>query len=289
MKGIALKFTPWLVILSVQFGFSQSIFEPNVICTDKEEYGISFINEDWICFTRREEKKTLFFSKRINGKWGAPTIAPFSGENDDEYPKFNPSSNRLFFASNRPYEGKETGDVSNDIWYVELKDGVWSEPVHLSGKFSTSGIDSGGMDANDEVFFHSDRSGKGLNAVDIYRLTISGSSDPVKLPINTTVVDGEPYLFNGGESMLFMSGGHNSAGASDIFLSVKKNGEWQLPVSVDTKGIVNTAQWEYTPSLNPDHTKLFFTRIHEGQTDIYFIEVSKLVEVSAMIKGNAEN
>lgn len=250
---------------------------PGIICTDANEYSVAFIKKGWIAFTRADGEKKIMFSKRVDGEWTTPTVAPFSTEWDNEYSSFNQASQRLYFSSTRPSNGEETVKAKNDIWYVEWTGESWTDPVHLGGNFSTPGIDSGGAEDQGTIYFHSDRNGAGLNSVDIFSLDNPGET-PQKINLSTDQIDGEPFLFADGQKMLFMSGGHGAVGKSDIFFSEKKNNEWQTPISIDTKGIVNTDQWEYSPSLSPRGKILFFTRIVDGQADIYWLKTKFLSE-----------
>lgn len=273
MKCLLILFT----MVSVLATNAQQKFADSIICSvDYDEYGLTFITENWICFTRSEGRNTLMFSRYENNLWTKPSIAPFSGVHPDEYPRFDETTNKLFFASKRPSENDEI-KASNDIWYVELKNNMWSNPVHLEGNFSTIGIESGAESSNGIIYFHSDRKGKGLNDVDIYSLPLRASEDSVKyISISSQKVDGEPYIFNDGSAMLFMSAGHNAVGNSDIFLTLYENDEWTTPTPVDTTGKVNTIDWEYSPVLSPDLKTLYFTRYVNGQADIFQIDVKLL-------------
>lgn len=273
MKHLLVFFT----MLNVLSMYAQEKFADSIICTvDYNEYGLTFITDNWICFTKSGDRNTLMFSRYENNSWTKPVIAPFSGVHPDEYPRFDETTGRLFFASKRPSENGQI-KVSNDIWYVELKNNTWSNAIHLNGSFSTNGIDSGAESSNGIIYFHSDRKGKGLNDVDIYSLSLGASDDSAKyVSISSEKVDGEPYIFNNGTAMLFMSAGHNAVGNGDIFLTLYENDEWTTPTPVDTTGRVNTIDWEYSPVLSPDLRTLYFTRYVNGQADIFQIDVQLL-------------
>ena len=279
-----------LVILVGFLGFhlpgqAQEKLAPGIICSDDNDYSITFITEDWICFTRSLSKNTLMFSHRKDGVWSEPEVAPFSGQWNDEHPSFDSESGKLLFSSKRPVTGTGGESWSNDLWYVELKDGSWSEAKHLAGNFSRKGIDSGGELEGGQVYFHSDRSGQGLHSVDLYVLPIDKlDAEPRKLSVSTNQVDGEAYVFMDGKAMLFMSAGHNAVGGSDIFLSLQKDGKWQESVSVDLKGVVNTSEWDYAPSLSPDGKQFYFTRLIGGQADIMTIPVKDLPELNKYLQ-----
>ncbi len=246
-----------------------------VINSVNDEYGLAFITENLVCFTRNEGRKKLMLTKRVNGKWQTPEVAPFSGTWRDEYPTYDKAANKLYFASKRPFTSNSNIQSKNDIWYVDYKNGTFGKSKHLGQGFSTAGIDSGGFGNGETLYFHSDRSGSGMNDVDIYQGNLKNGKIK-KLPFNSSEVDGEPFVFNNGKSILFMSTGHGSLGKSDIFITQIKNGVWTKPLPVDDKGLVNTSAWEYAPTLSLDEETLYYTRIRNGNADIIAIPVEKL-------------
>ncbi|MCB0277868.1 MAG: PD40 domain-containing protein [Calditrichaeota bacterium] len=263
--------------------FSQELFEPGLISTETaSEYGLTFIDDNSIAFSRQgsDRQKKIYLCKRLNGKWQTPQIASFSGMHNDEYPSFDPVSKRLYFSSQRPVDGIEQS--RNDIWYVVLQnDKSWSEPQHLSGQFSGPGIESGTSSNGDLIYFHSDRSGSGMNSVDIYSLSFKEpNSTAMKLKISTDQVDGEPHIFNNGMAMLFMSAGHNAIGASDIFLSELSRNNWSTPVALSK---INSKDWDYSPTLSPDLKQLYFTRLSRGPSNIYVINTDQIPELKNLL------
>ncbi|MEQ9404641.1 MAG: hypothetical protein RIM99_13705 [Cyclobacteriaceae bacterium] len=264
----------WILILLIPLSFNNLLGQTLLdrINSSRDEYGMTFVNNDFVLFTR---DKKIYFTKRMSDLWSEPVLVSFNSEYGDEYPSFDPVTNRLYFSSKRPRPKTSLPLMQNDIWYTRLIDTKWSNPIHLEGSFSTHGIDSGGFGIDDLIYFHSDRGGRGLNYVDIYQ-SIIGSNVAEKLSISSDKVDGEVFLFGEGNAMLFMSGGHESIGNSDIFFSWKENERWQKPIPVDTTGIVNTTDWDYNPVLSHDEKTLYFTRYLDGQGDIFSIKLNEL-------------
>lgn len=264
-----------ILLVLLELLLSQKIFQEGIISSENSrEYGLTYIEDNWISFTTNiDNKKIIKFSYLIDGKWTKPEVAPFSGEFDDEYPKYNPQNQELYFASTRPVNGE--AQSKNDLWFVKRNGKKWSEAKHISGKFSTKGIDSGGFRDGDDLYFHSDRNGGGFNGIEIFKLNLmKPDSEPIKLSINTDKVDGEAFLFNIGNAMIFMSAGYDSKGSSDIFFTrLDKNKQWIKPLNLEE---INTKDWEYTPSLSLDLNYLYFTRLGRGTPSIYEIETSKI-------------
>lgn len=270
-----------ILILLALFSFcdlySQTLLDE--INTSRDEYGMTFVNNDLVLFTR---DKKIYFTERINGIWSQPDLVSFNSAYGDEYPAFDNVSNRLFFSSKRPRPNTSLSLTQNDLWYTSLVDGKWTDPIHLDGSFSSNGIDSGGFGSGELVYFHSDRGGRGLNDVDIYQSALE-SEEAEKLTISSDEVDGEVFLFGNGNAMLFMSEGHGAIGNSDIFFSWRENGAWQIPIPIDTTGIVNTVNWDYDPVLSPDKKTLYFVRYLNDNSDILSIKLG-LISSYALLK-----
>ncbi|MEM9548068.1 MAG: nuclear transport factor 2 family protein [Bacteroidota bacterium] len=281
-------FLLFLLLLTVKIQAQDNLLQS--ITTLNHEYGIAFITENMACFTRNDGDKKLMLISRNNGIWGTPTVAPFSGEWQDEYPTFDPKRKRLYFASNRPVSSNGFAQQKNDIWYVSYENESFTSPIHLKNQFSTKGIDSGAFGDGDWVYFHSDRSGAGFNDVDIYKGNVqSGAIE--KLDISSPVVDGEPHIFGNPKTMIFMSSGYGAGDNSDIFITQLNNGSWSTPISVDDEGLVNTSAWEYSPGMSPDGQTLYFTRGVEGQVNIYGVEVKDLSSAAifqSAVKHNSD-
>lgn len=264
------------VIVSVPLS-SQEVLAPGIInISDAGSYAPTFIDQNTLCFTRGGQPSTILISTRVDGKWTEPVVAPFSGKYADENPNYDPASSVLVFSSKRP-NPNDSIPSANDLWFVMKMEDGWSEPMHLDGSFSSPGIDGSGVVSGEQLYFHSDRAGKGINSVDLYVLNCEHNfKDAEKLSISTDKVDGEPYFFNEGKSMLFMSAGYDSAGESDIFLSIKRGDTWLKPISIDNTGQVNSPKWEYTPRLSPDMRTLYFTRWEDSGPVIMYIDLADM-------------
>jgi len=81
-------------------------------------------------------------SRRVDGHWSAPVVAPFSGHWRDGDPAMAPDGSFLVFASNRPLEpngaaldavrkGQRLVGQGMNLWRVERKGDGWGEPVRL--------------------------------------------------------------------------------------------------------------------------------------------------------------
>src|ERR1700733_277301 len=91
--------------------------------------------------------KFVMMAHRINGHWGAPEIAPFSGHAYDQNPVVAPDGSFLIFDSDRPisrtgislvqtFFGKP--NPGSNLWRVDLKGAGWGQPVWLGAAVNDS-------------------------------------------------------------------------------------------------------------------------------------------------------
>ena len=93
-------------------------------------------------------------------------VKPFrynSLEYDVGQPSLSADGNTLYFASNKP-----GGYGGSDIYYCELVNGEWAEPVNLGEEINTSASESYPfIHSSGRLYFSSDREG-GIGQLDIY-------------------------------------------------------------------------------------------------------------------------
>jgi hypothetical protein len=89
-----------------------------------------------------DQGASVMVSRRVNGQWSAPVVAPFSGHWRDGDPSMAPDGSFLVFASNRPAtregqpidavrKGKVFKGQGMNLWRMDRKGDGWSEPVRL--------------------------------------------------------------------------------------------------------------------------------------------------------------
>jgi Tol biopolymer transport system component len=75
-------------------------------------------------YDRSFDAQTLMVARKSGETWVAATTAPFSGTHGDRAPRFSPDGRFLYFTSNRPVTGRQTGDLN--IWVVERTEAGWA-------------------------------------------------------------------------------------------------------------------------------------------------------------------
>lgn len=74
---------------------------------------------------------TLLISHRTKSGWSPPTVAPFSGQWNDQQATMSPDGAFLVFVSNRPLAQGDKTRPGGNIWRVDRKGSGWGEPTHL--------------------------------------------------------------------------------------------------------------------------------------------------------------
>ena len=86
---------------------------------------------------------TIVVSRRVDGHWQVPEVAPFSGVWRDLDPALSPDGRFLVFCSNRPaapggaaldsvgWSGKVNAGMGAHLWRVDRAGAGWGEPVML--------------------------------------------------------------------------------------------------------------------------------------------------------------
>jgi Tol biopolymer transport system component len=215
------------------------------------------------------------FMKLENDQWTPPQPAPFVSPQNDCDPIFSHDGKRLYFISTRPKKDRG-GSRDWDIWYVERKDGGWSEPINI-GSPVNSDVDEYYVSLTTEgtIYFASNRAG-GMGSFDIYRSQrVDGDyAKPENLgaAINTQHLEHDPFIAPDESYLLFTSvdrpGGF---GTGDLYISTRqKDGTWSEAKNLGK--IFNTNGYDFCPIVSPDGKYFFFTR----KGDIYWVRIEAI-------------
>ena len=157
---------------------------------------------DTICFTRnliipkrfkdnlsRQNKLGLFFSVNTDGVWSKPIgYAHNTTDHSMMHPSFSSNGKRIYFASGDP-----NGHGGSDIYYTELKNGIWSKPINVGSDINTPSNELFPHCAGPNVLYFSSNRLGGIGALDIY---VTENTDgtwkeatPLPEPVNTIFDD----------------------------------------------------------------------------------------------------
>jgi Tol biopolymer transport system component len=242
-----------------------SLFAENILSTSMNErdFAISPDGKE-IYFTISTPKstfQTIVYSRKIKeGQWTSPEVVSFAGEYSDLEPAFSADGNTMYFASNRPLEGKEPKDF--DIWKVSRTSNSWGKPENLGSIINTKG---------DEFYPSITKSGNlyftaaykdGVGKEDIYVSAFTNQTYQTPTVLDTTV-NSKVWEFNAFVSpdekfILFTSYGRkDDSGGGDLYISLKdEKGKWGSARNLKE---LNSKQLDYCPYVSPDSKILFFT------------------------------
>ncbi|MBC7862660.1 MAG: hypothetical protein IAF38_06770 [Bacteroidia bacterium] len=163
-----------------------------------------------------------------------------------------------------------------EIYYSELKDGKWTEPVLMDSPINVSGVNTtqpnvGYIDSKPYLFFSSNRGG-GEGGQDIWycKLNDDGSFGEVVnagKQVNTPEDEITPYYVAANKALYFSSTWHKGMGGFDIFRSEYKDKKFIEPVNAGYP--INSSVNDIYYSVNSKKDKAYISSNRIGS---YFEE-----------------
>ncbi|RYU91683.1 hypothetical protein EWM62_07020 [Mucilaginibacter terrigena] len=244
-----------------------ALFAKGVVSTglSNRDFTISLAGDE-IFYTIQHPKfiaSVIIRLAKVNGKWGKPEVAPFSGVFRDLEAAFSPDGKTLFFSSDRPVTGNQP-KRDFDIWKVsKTGDGGWGKPENLGttvntakNEFYSSVAKSGNLYFTVEAPY-----GKGGEDIVVSTYTPKGYAPPVSLPggVNTEHGEFNAFIDPDEQFILFSSDGRaDDKGKGDLYISKKDKSNTWLPAQ-HLPGAINSTALDYCPYVTPDKKYLIFT------------------------------
>lgn len=304
LRSLALLAAPLLPCIALAGG--PVLFAEGVVSTGFDDAHVAFTPDGRTLYFVRSTPDfahwTVLVSRRADGGWSAPEVAPFSGRFDDADVFVTRDGRRLFFISNRPSSATGTeARPDTEIWVMERAGAGWGPPRHVA-ELSSPGDEWFPVLTDDgTIYFGSDRPG-GRGKSDLWRARWLGDrfGPPENLgpAINGPDQEIEGLAFPDGRTLVFAAKGRpGGAGEYDLYASFWCAGRWTAPAALGAG--VNSKGWEFGPRLSPDGRTLYFTsnrsawtappraldlealdrrlaRPGNGLRDVYAIEVAAL-------------
>jgi hypothetical protein len=267
-----------------------SIVEPGKLSLPElEEYRLSFSPDGNTAFFARGEllfpfsrQATIYLSRRVDGAWSEPEVAPFSGTYPDLDPVVSSDGSLLYFSSIRPVAGMERNDV--DLWVVSIEGNGFGEPQNLGADVNSPADELyPSVTTDGDIYFASDRN-DGLGSFDLWRtLRSQGATQPENLgsALNGAGFEFNPWVSAHGELLLFTKlGAAGGYGLGDLYASLDL-GAGFLPAR-NLGPCINTVHDEYHASPRLEGAELYFIRRlvtpAEVPGDIYHVSLRDWLE-----------
>jgi Tol biopolymer transport system component len=206
-------------------------------------------------------KNFNMYSQMDTGCWTEPKAFLHNKNYQIGYRFFSPDGEKLFFNSNR---GKtDPPDMSSSgMWFIERRNGEWSEPVKVEFEKNYQGGSGGfpSVAANGNLYFYTWSTGASHGHLRMSKYENGKYLNPVSLGETVNSPGGaHPYIAPDESYIIFDSYkmGGEEYGETDLFISYcDKKGNWTKPKNLGKK--INSKYVERRPFVSSDGKYLFF-------------------------------
>jgi hypothetical protein len=238
------------------------LFAPGVISTLDFQFNATFTPDgNTVYFSKSDpgfNRITIVLSRRKNGQWTTPEVAPFSGIWKDTDPFVSPDGSKLFFISNRPTGGSNTARKDYDMWYVDhTATGAWGEAMHLGAPVNSDGFEMyPSLSRDGTLYFCGVRSEHPGPHLYRSRLVNGQYTTPELLPFSGPASDLDPTIAADDRFIVFSSRDRGGEGQGDLFVSFHHGEDWTAPKNLGP--VINSSFSEIATGLSPDNRTLYF-------------------------------
>jgi len=204
---------------------------------------------------------TILCSKYIGGKWTVPSIAPFSGIDNDFEPCISSNGKKFYFASMRPSKLKKEMKNDVDIWSMNRDESGWSKPKLVDATINTKCMEYyPSITKKGALYFG--RNDSALTRGDIYssKFIDNKYNRPEKLPevVNFPGTSFNAFIASDESYLIFSTYLKNGLSwHSDLHISFRdSSGEWTDPQNMGEQ--INSTSNELSPWVSHDGKYLFF-------------------------------
>jgi Tol biopolymer transport system component len=264
------------------------IFAPGIISGPANDGAPAFTPDGRTLFFTRSGASAGFIleSHLKNGTWTTPTIAPFSGQWNDQHPTMAPDGSYLVFVSTRPVPGM-TEKVAH-LWRVNRRGDGWGTPEHLPAAVNISSrIFKPSVAADGSIYFLSIGEAE-HRTFQIYRARFANGafSQAERLPFSdSTTADVDPEIAPDQSFLVFASSGRRAGDSKEhLYIVFNTGGTWGDVMPVRYAGDDDQG-WssDNEPKLGADRRTLYFSSDRtimphlprtpeQGRTDLARIE-----------------
>jgi len=254
-------------------GDTPELFAQDLISVrGRNEAAISFSPDGRQClvFINQWPNSYAVFLEFKGGKWTEPERAWFSAARAVTEPVFSADGGRIYFSS-----AERTNSRGGwDLFYLEKKDGGWSEPINLGATVNSASDEFHPCVIGDGSIYFTD------NVGNIAKCEVQNGKfkerallpDPINLKSNPNGMSwGDPFVSPNEKYLIFKSNRPGGFGSNDIYLAFRnKDGSWSQPKNLGEK--INSSFDETSGDITFDGKYMFFGR----GGDIYWVNTDFL-------------
>jgi hypothetical protein len=239
-------FAPGTISVDNHFEHSGAVFSP-----DKTEVY-------WAAKPDGSDIFHIYFMKRIDGRWTAPQVTPFTERYEGNRPAFSPDGEKLYFETIR-------NPLGGPILVVERDGDGWSDPTSLPSVINaTGGERMFCLTQNGSLYFARGTSISADEQILVSHFVDGGFTEPVEVDPNINSDLSELYIYVMPDESYMIIESSNHRDLTFLTISYKTaDGSWTLPVNLPFG-------WARFPVVSPDGLYLFFM----GQNGIYWVDTS---------------
>ncbi|MBB3058058.1 TolB family protein [Mucilaginibacter gotjawali] len=234
------------------------VFAPGVVSTAFEEAAATFSPDgNTVYFYQGTIYNTVCYSKKIDGKWAKPEVAPFSGQYSDWDPFLSPDGKRLFFVSSRPQDDKSLikPKKKTHLWYADhLQGDTWSAPHLLDAPFNLDSVNNfaPSVSRSGTICFCSRGRDGHAGMGSYYAKRLGDHYDTPKLmALNGNEETQDPFIAPDERYIIFVSGDN------ELYISYRQGDGWATGQKLGPQ--VNNGDSIWDPTVSPDGKMLYYT------------------------------
>ena len=263
-------------------GMTPEIFAPGIVCTEKNEGYLVFLNHGSVLVFDRwmpqtEESNPYYVTEMRKGIWTEPRPSKHRQNPSNPNLPIKPDEKTLFFALNRSTDGMGESETGWDIWMTKWTEQGFSDIRRLEAPVSSGKRDAWASRAQSgNLYFMSNRDGS-YGRWDIYKALYEDGRyvdvQNIGHPVNSEESEADPAIAPDESYLLFCSSRPGGFGESDLYISFRKlDGSWTAPQNMGP--VINSGADEEKPYVTPDGKYLFFSNDASGNLDIYWVDAA---------------
>lgn len=248
-------------------GDDPAVFAPGIVSTGLATRDMAISPEgDEIYFCANVggfSYSAILVSRRVDGRWTEPEVAPFSGDPAvmDIEPAISPDGERFYFMSTRGDSARGIEAGNQDIWAMDREGEAWGEPYNLGPPVNSELAEYFPSITSDGTLYFTRESGTEADGIYRSRYRDGAFQEPERLPesvnagrarFNATVAPDESFL------IVPIFGLEDSFGGTDYYVCFRdEDDRWTGPFHLDER-MNSEGRQEYSAALSPDGRLLFF-------------------------------